>query len=113
MALLRRTAVLSAAALLSGLVASTAAGAGPVPGGGPSAAAAAGAARLGPGPAGPGLDALVEPEAELPGPLPADPRAALETAVTASAARFGLDLHPAAAIGAARLAPALEGRLAL
>ena len=101
MAFRRRTAVLSVVALLSGLVAATGAGAGPVPG-----ATTAGTAD-------PSLAALVQPQAALPGPLPADPPAALEGAVTAMAAHVGIDLHPAAAIRAAHLNPGLTGRLAL
>ena len=99
MAFRRRTAVLASVALLSGIVATTAAGAGPAPTGTPAGDA--------------DRAALVEPRAALPGPLPADPAAALDTAVGTMAAHFGIELHPAAAIHAAHLAPALEGRLAL
>src|SRR5438105_4221031 len=48
-----------------------------------------------------------------PGPHPAAPAAALEAAVRAMAAHVGVDVHPAEAIRAAHLAPALMGRLAL
>lgn len=95
MAFRHRTALLFAVALVSGIVATTGAGAGSAP--------APAADR----------DALVEPRAALPGPLPADPPAALEAAVDTAAAHLGVELHPAAAIRAARLAPGLEGRLAL
>jgi hypothetical protein len=101
MAFRRRTAVLSVVALLSGLVAATGAGAATGPG---SAAVST---------ADPSLAALVEPRPALPGPLPADPPAALEAAVTAMAAHVGIELHPAAAIGAAHLAPGMVGRLVL
>jgi len=99
MAFRRRTAVLSVIGLLSSLVAVGGAGAGPAPH--PPAAADT------------DLAALVQPVAALPGPLPADPAAALEAAVSATGAHVGIDLHPAAAIRAAHLAPALMGRLAL
>ena len=99
MAFRRRTAVLSVVGLLSGLVAVNGAGAGPAPH--PAAVADTTPA------------ALVQPVPALPGPLPADPAAALDAAVTAMAAHRGVDMHPAEAIRAAHLAPALMGRLAL
>ncbi len=117
MAFRRRTAVLSVIALLSSLVTVTgAAAAGPAPDpGGPNAGTppAAFAPAAPAAPAGGDIAALVEPQAALPGPLPADPTEALVAAVTVWGAHLGLDLHPAAAIRGAHLAPGLTGRLAL
>jgi plastocyanin len=87
--------------LLSSVLVAGRAGAGPL-----SGAAAAGAG-------GAGRAALVEPQAALPGPLPADPTAALEGAVSVAATHLGVEVHPAGAIRAAHLAPGLTGRLAL
>ena len=112
MAVRRRTAVLSVVALVSGLVAATGAGAAPLRG-------STGTRPIGSTPTAstaadnPGLAALVQPAAVLPGPLPADPPAALEAEVTAMAAHVGIELHPAPAIRTAHLAPGLVGRLAL
>lgn len=100
----RRTAVLSVIGLLSGLLVATGAAARPSAA---SPTVSAAAATTG------DIAALVQPKAALPGPLPADPTAALEAAVTAWGPHFGMDLHPAEAIRAAHLAPGLEGRLAL
>jgi plastocyanin len=99
MAFRRRTAVLSVVGLLSSLVTLTGAAASP--------------ATTSAAPADAGIAALVEPQAALLGPLPADPVAALAKEVTAYGARFGFDLHPAEAIRAAHLLPGLTGRLAL
>jgi len=116
----RRIAVLSVVGLLSSLVTVTGAAAGPAPkAAAPSAAAPAAASAPAPAPnaaaAGAGADiaALVDPQAALSGPLPADPVAALAEEVTTYGARFGFDLHPADAIRAAHLLPGLTGRLAL